>query len=164
MHGARIVLITGTRRGLGRGLAEYFLADGAYVIGCSRQPTDLEASRYRHYLLDVGDDVAMGKMFGDIRDEFGHLDVLINNAGVASMNLALLTTTDTLERILSTNVTGTFIACRDAARLMRRRGGRIVNVVTVAVPLRIPGEMAYVASKAGVLAMTEVLAREFAPL
>ncbi len=161
---ARVVLVTGTRRGLGRGLAEHFLAGGAYVIGCSRRPTDLESARYRHHVLDVGDEVAMLEMFGETRNEFGHLDVLINNAGIASMNLALLTPTETLERILTTNLTGTFIACREAARLMRRRRGRIVNVVTVAVRLRLAGEAAYIASKAGVVAMTEVLARELAPM
>jgi len=160
----RVVLITGTSRGLGRALAEHFLTDGACVVGCSRKPTDLLSPRYRHNVLDVTDDDAVRAMFREVLAEFGYVDVLVNNAGIASMNLALLTATKTLENILTTNVTATFVACREAARLMRRRGGRIVNIVSVAVPLRLAGEAAYVASKAAVVALTEVLARELAPM
>jgi 3-oxoacyl-[acyl-carrier protein] reductase len=133
-------------------------------VGCSRKPTDLVSPRYHHHVLDVTDDRAVRAMFGAVRAEFGHLDVLVNNAGIASMNLALLTVTETVEEILATNVTATFVACREAARLMRRRGGRIVNIVSVAVPLRLVGEAAYVASKAAVVALTEVLARELGPM
>jgi 3-oxoacyl-[acyl-carrier protein] reductase len=160
----RVVLITGTSRGLGRALVEHLLAAGACVVGCSRKPTDLVSPRYHHHVLDVTDDRAVRAMFGAVRAEFGHLDVLVNNAGIASMNLALLTVTETVEEILATNVTATFVACREAARLMRRRGGRIVNIVSVAVPLRLVGEAAYVASKAAVVALTEVLARELGPM
>jgi 3-oxoacyl-[acyl-carrier protein] reductase len=164
MYDDRVVLVTGTSRGLGRGLAEHFLANGAYVVGCSRKPSQLESPRYQHHLLDVADEDAMRAMFRHISRDLGRLDVLVNNAGIASMNLALLTTADTVDQILTTNVTATFVACREAARLMRKGGGRIVNLVTVAVPLRLSGEAAYVASKAGVVALTEVLAREFGPM
>ena len=164
MYEDRVVLVTGTSRGLGRGLTEHFLARGAYVVGCSRKPSQLESPRYSHHVLDVADEQAMRAMFRDISRDLGQLDVLVNNAGIASMNLALLTTAATVEQIFATNVTATFVACREAARLMRKRGGRIVNLVTVAVPLRLPGEAAYVASKAGVVALTEVLAREFGPM
>ena len=79
------------------------------------------------------------------------------------MNHALLTPASTVERVLSTNVTGTFLFCREAAKLMRKhQSGRIVNFTTVAVPLRLEGEAVYAASKAAVESLTRVLAREFA--
>jgi 3-oxoacyl-[acyl-carrier protein] reductase len=79
------------------------------------------------------------------------------------MNHSLLMPMAAVQEILATNVSGTFLFCREAAKLMeRRRWGRIVNFVTVAVPLKLEGEAIYAASKAAVLSLTEVLAREFA--
>jgi 3-oxoacyl-[acyl-carrier protein] reductase len=88
---------------------------------------------------------------------------VINHAGIASMNHSLLMPMTAVREILATNVSGTFLFCREAAKLMeRRRWGRIVNFVTVAVPLKLEGEAIYAASKAAVLSLTQVLAREFA--
>ncbi len=90
-------------------------------------------------------------------------NALINNAGIASMNHCLLTPLQTVQNILNTNVGGTFLFCREAAKLMQpRHNGRIVNFTSVAVPLKLQGEAAYAASKAAVIALTQVLAREFA--
>jgi 3-oxoacyl-[acyl-carrier protein] reductase len=102
-------------------------------------------------------------MFSLIRKREGRLDVLINNAGIASMNHSLLTPIATVNNIMETNFTGTFLFCREAARLMQLNGyGRIVNFTSVAVPLKIEGEAAYAASKAAVISLTQILAREFA--
>jgi 3-oxoacyl-[acyl-carrier protein] reductase len=79
------------------------------------------------------------------------------------MNHSLLTPLSTVHGIFNTNVVGTFLLSREAAKLMKRNNyGRIVNFTTVAVPLKLAGEAAYVASKAAVLSLTEVMAREFA--
>ena len=102
-------------------------------------------------------------MFSEIRKHEGRLDVLINNAGVASMNHSLLTPIAAVNSIMETNFTGTFLFCREAARLMQlNRYGRIVNFTTVAVPLKLEGEAVYAASKAAVISLTHILAREFA--
>lgn len=163
MSDSRVILITGTRKGIGRHLAEQFLAEGCVVIGCSRETSDLTHANYRHHCLDVCDEDAVRQLFGATRKEFGGLDVLINNAGIASMNHAVLTPAATVQRVLNTNVVGTFLFCREAAKLMqRKKQGRIVNFVTVAVPLKLDGEAIYAASKAAVASLTEVLAREFA--
>jgi 3-oxoacyl-[acyl-carrier protein] reductase len=159
----KVVLITGTRKGIGRALVEHYAGRGCHVIGCSRSPFDGELPNYRHYCLDVSDEPAVKRMFSEIRKQGGRLDVLINNAGVASMNHSLLTPIETVNRIMETNFTGTFLCCREAARLMQRhRYGRIVNFATVAVPLKLEGEAVYGASKAAVISLTQVLAREFA--
>lgn len=159
-----VVLITGTSRGIGCYLAKHFLDRGAWVMGCARGKAKLVSPHYQHFILDVTDEGAVRKMIQTIRRTHNRLDILINNAGVASMNHTLLMPTDTARRILELNVLGTFIVCREAARLMqRRRYGRIINIGTVAVPMKIEGEAVYAASKNAVVSFTEILARELAP-
>jgi 3-oxoacyl-[acyl-carrier protein] reductase len=159
----RVILISGARKGIGRALAEYYLEQNWRVIGCSRQASDLERAHYRHIELDVNDEAAVKAMMTSIRNAEKRLDALINNAGIASMNAALLTPISSLRRVLETNVVGTFLFCREAARLMQKNHfGRIVNFTTVAVPLNLEGEAAYAASKAAVESLTRTLARELA--
>lgn len=164
MPDAPVMLITGARKGIGRYLAEYYLDKGWRVAGCSRSPSDLEAPEYQHHCLDVADEKAVRALFTQIRKQYGRLDVLLNNAGIAAMNHALLTPLETVSRLLDTNVLGVFLFCREAARLMQpRKYGRIVNFTTVAVPLMLEGEAIYAASKAAVASLTQILARELAP-
>ena len=161
---APVTLITGASRGIGRHLAEYYLARGHRVVGCSRGESDLSHEAYTHVGLDVRDEPGVKSLFSHVRKDFGRLDNLINNAGTASMNHSLLTPVSTFEKLLSTNATATFLFSREAAKLMKSSHfGRIVNFTSVAVRLKLEGEVAYVASKAAVQGLTEVMAREFAP-
>jgi len=161
--GPPVTLITGTRKGIGRYLAEHYVRQGHRVIGCSRGPIDWAVEGYDHYVADVVDEVAVKAIFSNIRKEYGRLDHLINNAGIAAMNHCLLTPLAVVHNVLNTNLVGTFLFCREAARLMEpRRYGRIINFATVAVPLKLAGEAIYAASKAAVITLTEVLARELA--
>jgi 3-oxoacyl-[acyl-carrier protein] reductase len=160
---APVTVITGTRKGLGRNLAEHYARRGHRVVGCSRGEVDWQADGYVHYVADVADEAAVRRLLADVRKKYGRLDHLINNAGIASMNHALLTPLSSVNAVLSTNVVGTFLFCREAAKLMKANAfGRIVNITTVAVPLKLEGEAIYVASKAAVLSLTDVLARELA--
>ena len=163
MENPPTMVITGTSRGIGKYLAQHYVGQGFQVLGCSRSQVEWEAANYRHVCLDVFDEKAVKGMFADIRRTYKRLDVLINNAGVASMNHALLTPLKTAQKILNTNFIGTFLFCREAAKVMqRRRYGRIVNFVTVATPLKLEGEAIYAASKAAVLNLTQILAKELA--
>jgi len=160
---APVTLITGTRKGIGRYLAEHYARLGHRVVGCSRGDIDWTADGYVHYTADVSDERAAKRIFTDVRKKYGRLDHLINNAGIASMNHSLLTPVSTVNAILDTNVVGTFLFSREAAKLMKTAGyGRIVNLTTVAVPLKLEGEAIYVASKAAVVSLTGVMARELA--
>jgi 3-oxoacyl-[acyl-carrier protein] reductase len=162
MH-SPVTVITGTRKGIGRFLAEHYLDQGHEVIGCSRAAAEWERPRYRHVELDVADEAAVQRLFTDIRRTAGRVDHLINNAGIAAMNHSLLTPGSTVQKVVGTNLVGTFVCSREAAKIMKTSGyGRIVNFTTVAVGLKLEGEAAYVASKAAVLALTQVLARELA--
>jgi len=165
MSDAPVTVVTGTRKGIGRYLAEQLAARGHRVVGCSREAADWTAANYEHICADVADEPTVQKLFGAVRERYGRLDHLINNAGIASMNHCLLTPLGTVRRVLDTNVVGTFLFCREAARLMQRRQlGRIVNFSTIAAPLNLEGEAIYAASKAAVESLTRVLARELAPL
>jgi 3-oxoacyl-[acyl-carrier protein] reductase len=164
MHDRRdapVTVITGTRRGIGADLARYYLQQGHLVVGCSRQPIDWHHERYTHFTLDVADEAAVRELFRTVRTSLGRVDHLINNAGIASMNHALVTPLSSVNAVLATNVAGTFLFCREAAKQMqKRRYGRIVNFSTVAVPLKLAGEAVYAASKAAVETLTAVLAQE----
>lgn len=160
-----VVLITGTRRGIGRFLAEHYVRRGAHVVGCSREAADWQLDGYTHVTADVSREEDVKALLSAVHKHFGRLDVAINNAGIASMNAALLTPTATIDRIMATNFRGTVMVCREAAKLMmRRKFGRIVNLSTIAVPMRIEGEAAYAASKSAVVTYSQILARELGPL
>jgi 3-oxoacyl-[acyl-carrier protein] reductase len=159
------IVITGTRKGIGKALAEYYLNAGWQVVGCSRGEGSITHTRYLHFALDVSDEDAVVAMARFIKKQFGGVDALLNNAGIASMNHALLTPASTVNRILQTNVVGTFLFCREMAKLMRKSDcARIVNFTTVAHPLNLEGEAIYAASKAAVESLTRILARELGEL
>ena len=161
----KTLVITGTRKGIGKEMAEHYLATGWRVVGCSRGESSIEHAHYQHFALDVSDENAVVAMARQIKADHGTVDALLNNAGIASMNHALLTPASTVNRILQTNVVGTFLFCREMAKLMRRsKNGRIVNLTTVAHPLNLEGEAIYAASKAAVESLTRILARELAEL
>ena len=160
----RVVLVTGAGRGIGRFLAGHFASKGAFVVGCSRKPIDWSVERYSHHIADVGNEAHVKALMSAVRRDYGRLDVVINSAGIASMNAALLTPVAAIDRIMRTNFRGTALVSREGAKLMmRRRYGRIVNISTVAVPLLIEGEALYAASKSAVVTYSRVLARELAP-
>ena len=163
MTDSPVMLITGTSRGIGRALAEYYLAREWIVYGCSRTKTDLRDPHYRHFELSVRDEPEVKSMFAALRRGEGRLDVLVNNAAIASMNHSMLTSMATAEAILNTNVLGPFLFSREAVKIMKKKlFGRIVNFATFAVPFKLEGEAIYAASKAAVLSLTEILAREYA--
>lgn len=164
MTDSTVLLVTGTRKGIGSSLARYYLERGFIVVGCSRGPASIAHASYEHFCLDIAEETAVRKMFRHVRQRYRRLDVLVNSAGVASMNAAILTPATSAEQVMATNFVGTFLCSREAAKIMRgRRWGRIANLVSVAVPLALAGEAVYASSKAAVATLTRVLARELAP-
>lgn len=155
------VLITGSGQGLGRVLAEHFVEMGYFVYGCSRRSCEYKSDRYKHFELDVSDESAVVAMFKEIALSQPRLALLINNAGVSQASLAMFTKAETAERIIRTNLLGTFIVSREALKLMQRqRFGRVVNFSSINVPLGSTGSAVYNACKAGVDGMMKTLARE----
>jgi 3-oxoacyl-[acyl-carrier protein] reductase len=158
----RHILITGTSRGLGKALAENFLEQGDTVFGCSRSESEIKHSNYHHYQIDIASEDGIATFFYSLRRQIKHLDALINNAGIASMNAFALTPIKTYQRIFDVNVQGTILFCQKALGLLRRSSHpRIVNMTTVAVPLQLEGESIYAASKSAVESLTKIIAKEY---
>jgi len=159
------ILITGTSRGIGADLADHFLTMGHSVMGCSRSNAPFQHSNYRHSLLDVRDEQAVIEWVKDIKTQMGTLDVLIANAGkVYASSLMAVTNTDSALRTIEVSLGGTYIVCKEVARMMmRQKYGRIVTVSSMTVPLHAIGTSAYSAAKAGIEELTKIMAKEFAP-
>lgn len=158
-----IILITGTSRGIGKYLADRFLSAGHTVIGFCRSECDIQNKNFHHYTADVTDEKAVVKALGEVRKQFGYIDVLINNAGIASMNHFCLTPLETAKRVMNVNFFGTFLMTRECAKLLKKsKNARIINFSTVAVPLNLEGEASYAASKSAIETLTRTTAKELA--
>lgn len=161
MTDKQVMLITGTRKGIGRHLAETYARRGFLVEGCSRGEAGWEAENYTHHPVDVADERQVKAMVSSVARRHGRIDVVLNNAAIASMNHVLLTPAATANRMLEVNVTGTMLVCREAAKvMMRRRYGRMVNFTTIVAPIALAGEALYAASKSAVVTFTRILAFE----
>ncbi len=157
----KVFLITGASRGIGHYLAERYLEAGHIVAGCSRTDVVSNHSSYRHFCLDVADATSVSQMVWSVKKEFRRIDVLLNNAGIASMNHCLTTPSETVQRIFSVNFLGSFNCLREVAKVMvRNKSGRIVNFSTIASPLNLEGEAVYASSKAAIESLTRISAKE----
>lgn len=155
----KIALVTGAARGIGRAIAQVFRNEGATVAIC-----DLDAQGELAWHTDISREDDVRTLFAEVRQRFGRLDVLVNNAGVGLARPVVETTLEEWNRVIGVNLTGTFLCCREAARIMsEQRGGSIVNLSSITAETGGVGRGAYGASKSGVNALTRVLAVELAP-
>lgn len=158
---AKVAVVTGSRRGIGRMVAEHLLKHGARVFGIARGETTFEHSRYTHIRADVSDPEAIADAFRTIAADGGGLQIAVNNAGVLTSIHAMLMPPAAAKSMLDTNLFGTFLVSREAAKLMKRgKWGRIVNIGSMAAALEPPGDSIYAVTKAGVATMANVMARE----
>jgi NAD(P)-dependent dehydrogenase (short-subunit alcohol dehydrogenase family) len=165
----QVILITGGNRGIGLALARALAAEGASVIITGRDEEALHRATQEitrsggsvvSHVCDVRDEDSIDDLFAVIRRHFPHLDVLINNAGLAQPSAHIdKVTLDAWRAAIDTNLTGAFLCTRAALPLMRR-GSTIVNNVSVAATTAFVGMAAYNASKAGLLAFTNTLREE----
>jgi 3-oxoacyl-[acyl-carrier protein] reductase len=162
-YAGRVVVVTGTRKGLGQILAQYFLEQGAQVIGLSRGESSITHANYDHHRVDVGDALGVRAAFATIARVHGRVDIAINNAAVAASTHALLMPGPQAEEIVRTNFLGAFYVSRESAKLMRKGNfGRIINIGSVLSVLEPVGGSIYAAMKAASMTLTGVLAKEFA--
>ncbi len=155
-----MIIVTGTSRGIGRDIALNLSDQGLEVIGLSRS---LVPSTFPQFAIDVANYDSIKEFVGNLKSEHKEISALINCAGIASMNLAVLTPSHVTRKIIETNLLGTIFCCQLFSPLLIRNGfGSIINFSTIAVSLNLEGESVYVASKAGVEAFTRVIAKELA--
>jgi len=163
-----IVLVTGASRGIGKAIAETLAAAGATVIGTAT--SDGGAEKITEYLspkggkgmcLNVADDESIQSVIKAIKDEFGAISILVNNAGITRDNLLMMMKDDQWNDIIQTNLTSIFKLSKAVVRpMMKARKGRIINIASVVGLTGNPGQTNYSAAKAGILGFSKSLARE----
>lgn len=158
----RVVLVTGAAQGIGRGVAQTYAAHGATVIAADKEPFAPENTTAIQ--TDLRDPQEIELLFRQIRERYGRLDVLINNAGVSRWKSPYELTVEEWDDILNLNLRGTFLCAREAAKLMKENGGgKIVNMCSTRALMSEPNTEAYAASKGGILALTHALAVSLGP-
>ena len=166
----QIVLITGSSRGLGWSMAKAVAEAGATVLLHGRDENLLkERQQYlqelgqqaEYYLFDVTNDEEVLAAFGKIREQYGRLDGLINNAGIQHRRPLTEFELEDFDRVVNTNLRASWLLSREAARLMQAQGsGSIVNIASIMGPQARKTISAYTTSKAGVVGLTKALAVE----
>jgi NAD(P)-dependent dehydrogenase (short-subunit alcohol dehydrogenase family) len=150
-----VALVTGGVRGIGVAITERLRADGLTVVTLGRSTGGADV------LADVADAEAVKAAFDDVRERFGPILVLVNNAGVTRDGLAIRMPEEDWTTVIDTNLTGAFHCTRGAlGDMLKARWGRIVNVSSVVAERANPGQANYVAAKAGLLGFTRTVARE----
>jgi len=159
-----VMVITGTSKGLGKGLAEHFLGQGYRVVGCSRSAAVIEHANYIHAQVDVTDEKQVQSWARQVRSQVGQVDVLVCSVGlVKSALLMAVTSGAVLDEFLRTNIAATFFVCREFSKLMlTKKKGCIVNVASIMTEIHEPGTCAYSSTKSAVIELTKVMARELA--
>ena len=166
----KIAVVTGASKGIGAAIARQFAAEGATVVvnyATSRADADkvvadiVDAGGKAVAIgADVGVEADVQKLFAAVKELFGRVDLLVNNAGVYSFEPLAGITPANFRAMFDTNVLGTLLASREAAALMPASGGAIVNIGTVATALAPPAAAVYAGSKAAVGVITKSLAKE----
>ncbi|HUA10214.1 MAG TPA: SDR family oxidoreductase [Candidatus Acidoferrales bacterium] len=155
-------LVTGGARGIGAAIARLLAEHGARVSVVSRQPA-AAAAEFTTAEADVSDEEQVRDAFAVCRKANGPIEILVNNSGISDSSPLTRTSLALFERILATNLTGTFLCSREAAQdMLIAKWGRILNVASIAGLYGAPYISAYCASKHGVIGFTRAIAAEFA--
>jgi 3-oxoacyl-[acyl-carrier protein] reductase len=169
----RVAVVTGGTRGIGRAIALRLAAEGANVAVSYRSKDDAaeetaEAVRAAGvkceiFKGDVASPEEVQALFKGVSDVFGRVDILVNNAGITRDNIMMRMKEDEFDKVIRTNLGGTYLCTRAALRpMVRARWGRIVNISSVVGLVGNSGQANYAASKAGIIGFTKSVAREVA--
>ncbi|MBF1995385.1 3-oxoacyl-ACP reductase FabG [Serratia symbiotica] len=165
----KVVLVTGASRGIGRAIAEAFVARGAKVIGTATSESGAEAiSSYlgangKGLMLNVVDTQSIDSVLAAIYAEFGEIDILVNNAGITRDSLLMRMRDDEWQDIINTNLTSVFRLSKAVMRaMMKKRFGRVITIGSVVGSMGNAGQANYAATKAGLIGFSKSLAREVA--
>ena len=166
----QIALVTGASRGIGRAIALALGAEGATVIGTATSDAGADSISKafadngvigKGLKLDVGDAGSVAACMQQINDEYGAPDILVNNAGITRDTLLMMMKDEQWDEIINTNLSSVFRMSKAVIRpMMKKRGGRIINISSVVGATGNPGQTNYAAAKAGLVGFSKSLARE----
>lgn len=166
-------IVTGGTRGIGRGIVEAFLKEGATVVA-TYAGNDVAAMKFKEdhaqyaerlivVKCDVRDEDAITKFFAELEIKHPKIDILVNNSGIRKDQVTAMMTLTEWNDVINTNLTGTFLMSKHAVlQFMKNRYGRIVNMSSIGGSLGLPGQANYAASKAGQIAISKSLSKEVA--
>ncbi len=168
----KVAIITGSSRGIGRGIALHLASQGAIIVASARNVAALDSlvaeikgqgGKALAVPGDVGSSKDVDALFAAAKETFGRVDILVNNAGITRDGLLMRMKDEDWDAVLDTNLKGAFYCCRAAAKIMsKQRSGRIVNISSVVGEMGNAGQANYCASKAGLVGLTKSIARELA--
>lgn len=168
----QVAVVTGASQGLGRAMAIALGLNGARVACLARNADKLAdtvqtivdgGGQAEAFSCDVKSREAIDEVIEKVADDWGRLDIMVNNAGITRDTLLPRMTDDEWDDVIQTNLRGTFLFCRAASRfMMRARYGRIINIASVSGLIGNPGQTNYSASKAGMIGLTRSLSKELA--
>lgn len=168
----KVTLVTGASRGIGKSIAIELGKDGARVIGTAT--SEKGANNITDYLkqegidgigmvLDVRSSESIDQCMSDIKEQFGNVDVLVNNAGITRDTLLMRMKLEQWEEVYETNLRSVFLLSKACLRgMMKNRAGRIINISSLVGTTGNPGQANYASTKAGMVGFTKSLAREVA--
>lgn len=174
MEENKVALVTGASRGIGRAIA-IKLAESGYDVAVNYNLNEAEAEKVADKIrsygrramivkANAGDRGDVNAMFRSVVKELGHIDVLVNNAGVVDDAFLLMLSPDSLDRSLNINVKGYFYCAQAATlKMFKAKKGVIINISSVSSMMALPGQSVYAATKGAINSMTATLARELAP-
>ncbi len=163
----RIALVTGAAKGIGKAIVDRFISENYFVIAVDIDELsgkslidEYGSSKVLFQKVDICNEQEIHHLFVKIKNDYKHLNVLINNAGIIRDNMIWNMPVEDFDLVINVNLKGTWLLCKEAAKLMKQQNsGRIVNIASRAW-LGNRGQTNYAASKAGVVSMTRVLALE----
>ena len=169
----KVALVTGASRGIGRGIA-LELASKGYAVAINYSGNEEKANEVAEAVRELGQKALVVKadvsiesdvkeMVKSVINEFGSLDVLVNNAGITRDNLLMRMKEAEFDQVIDTNLKGVFLCMKTVSRqMMKQRSGKIINISSVVGLSGNPGQINYVAAKSGVIGMTKTAAKELA--
>ena len=168
----KTAIVTGAGSGIGKAIALELASRGCDVAVCGRRLEPVQATAAEITALgrrayaasaDVSNGESVTAFVADVLKTFGHIDILVNNAGLTRDNLLIRMSEEEWDAVLGTNLKGAFLFSKAVARpMMKQRSGAIVNIASVVGLVGNPGQCNYAASKAGLIALTQSLAKELA--
>ena len=166
----KVALVTGASYGIGFAIAKALAGAGATIVfnDIKQELVDKGLAAYKEagilvhgYVCDVTDEEAVNTMVEKITAEVGHINILVNNAGITRDGLAVRMKEADFDRVIETSLKGAFLCCKAAARpMMKQRSGRIINLASVVALRGNAGQSNYCAAKAGIIGLTKSLAKE----